>query len=745
MRPTWRTVLIAVLASVLIAPSLFAQTLTVKVQRGNVRSGPGKSYPVIGRVQKADNFPIEARQGDWFKILLETGREGWVFKSLVEVSGKRSIGVVPSGPAPSASRPYGDSWALVVGINRYRKRSLRLSYAVNDARSIVSALRKVGFSQNRITLLEDGQATGLAVRQAFDRLRLNTKPEDRVFIFFAGHGTTVDIPGGGQMGYLIPVEGTVEALLATGIPMNQVRNMARLIPAKHVFFAIDACFAGLMAARETPKRYKAETVARLTRGRLRQVLTAGDRDQRAWEEAGHGLFTRRLLEGLDGEADVSPKDGVLTAMELAAYVQGQVTAITQGKQTPIFAKMEGVGQFVFTAPGIESRRTDGPPPVPVTVKPRPLVQPPVASIPKADLYVSSDPIGARVFIDGRDTGKETPVLLEGISTGDRRVNTRKGDYMVASTTVSVRRGVINRAKLKLEVLKGRLKVVSDPLEADVFVGKERVGRTPLIASVPGGARVIRVVKPGYKKFERKMNISVRRSNRLMAVLSVAPIPPGMVKVPAGWFVMGSERGNNDEKPRRRVYLDAFYIDKYPVTNSRFRRFGRPDYDAGAKFNEARQPVVGVTWFQARDYCASVGKRLPTEAEREKAARGVDGRKYPWGNQWDGSKMIWRENSGKRTHAVDRTYNTHRSPYGAVDLVGNTWEWVADWYRKDYYRNAPNRNPKGPSLGNRRVVRGGSWGAYKNIYGKSWLRATTRNWQQAHSRYNFLSFRCAKAP
>ena len=122
MRPTWRTVLIAVLASVLIAPSLFAQTLTVKVQRGNVRSGPGKSYPVIGRVQKADNFPIEARQGDWFKILLETGREGWVFKSLVEVSGKRTIGVVPLGPTPSASRPYGDSWAIVVGINRYRNR-----------------------------------------------------------------------------------------------------------------------------------------------------------------------------------------------------------------------------------------------------------------------------------------------------------------------------------------------------------------------------------------------------------------------------------------------------------------------------------------------------------------------------------------------------------------------------------------------------------------------------------------------
>ena len=172
-----QSILIAALASVLLASSLFAQTLTVRVPKGNVRSGPATSYSVIGRVQKGDNFPIESRQGDWFKILLETGREGWVFKSLVEVSGKRTIGVVPLGPIPSASRPYGDSWAIVVGINRYRKQSLRLSYAVNDARAVVSALVKIGFSQNRITLLEDGRATGLAVRRGFDHLRLNTKPE----------------------------------------------------------------------------------------------------------------------------------------------------------------------------------------------------------------------------------------------------------------------------------------------------------------------------------------------------------------------------------------------------------------------------------------------------------------------------------------------------------------------------------------------------------------------------------------
>ena len=352
MKPFPRVAGCSILGVIFLASALFARSLTVRVGRGNVRSGPGDTHDVIGKVRRGQKFDVEARQGDWFKVLLDTGQEGWAFKSLVEVSGKRSIGVVPAGSAPSAARPCGDPWALVVGINRYRKQPLRPNYAVNDARSVVSALVKIGFPRNRITLLEDDKATGLAVRRAFDHLRLNTKPGDRVFIFFAGHGTTLDLLSGGRMGYLIPVEGTVEALLATGIPMNQVRDMARAIPAKHGFFAIDVCFSGLMAPRETPKPYRAETVSRLARGRLRQVLTAGDRDQRAREEAGHGLFTRRLLEGLDGEADASPRDGVLAAMELAAYVQGQVTAITQGKQTPIFAKREGVGQFVFTAPGI---------------------------------------------------------------------------------------------------------------------------------------------------------------------------------------------------------------------------------------------------------------------------------------------------------------------------------------------------------------------------------------------------------
>ena len=216
----------------------------------------------------------------------------------------------------------------------------------------------------------------------------------------------------------------------------------------------------------------------------------------------------------------------------------------------------------------------------------------------------------------------------------------------------------------------------------------------------------------------------------------------MVKVPAGWFIMGSDSGDNDDvKPRRRVYLDQFFIDKYPVTNSRFRRFGKSRYDDNSRFNGDRQPVVGVMWSQARDYCESVGKRLPTEAQWEKAARGVDGRKYPWGNQWDPSKVIWDKNSGAKTHPVDRTSNTHRSPYGVVDMSANVREWMRDWFKNDYYSNAPERNPEGPVSGRWRVIRGGSWRGGDPV----WFRVSARHGAGPVYVFPNLGFRCAKAP
>ncbi|MDE3089110.1 MAG: SUMF1/EgtB/PvdO family nonheme iron enzyme, partial [Chloroflexota bacterium] len=196
--------------------------------------------------------------------------------------------------------------------------------------------------------------------------------------------------------------------------------------------------------------------------------------------------------------------------------------------------------------------------------------------------------------------------------------------------------------------------------------------------------------------------------RQTRIVSDAP----MVYVPAGEFTMGS----NDydwEKPPHTVYLDGFWIDKYEVTNALYKKCvdsgtckvaDMGEYDPSGKPN---RPVVQVTWYDANTFCQWAGKRLPTEAEWEKAARGTDARTWPWGNDWNPSKLnSW--DAGPHTTTDVGTYPQGASPYGALDMAGNVWEWVADWYSSNYYANSPKNNPKGPDSGGYRVMRGGSW-------------------------------------
>ena len=197
----------------------------------------------------------------------------------------------------------------------------------------------------------------------------------------------------------------------------------------------------------------------------------------------------------------------------------------------------------------------------------------------------------------------------------------------------------------------------------------------------------------------------------------------LVYVPAGEFLMGSADGDADayshEKPQHRVTLDAYWIDKTEVTNGTYARcvqagacrapsqtssstrssyYGNPAYE--------NYPVIYVSWNDAQRYCVWAGRRLPTEAEWEKAARGADGRKYPWGNAWDAGKVNSSEAGPKDATAVG-SYPAGASPYGALDMAGNVLEWVADWYHANYYAGSPARNPTGPASGAYRVLRGGS--------------------------------------
>lgn len=239
----------------------------------------------------------------------------------------------------------------------------------------------------------------------------------------------------------------------------------------------------------------------------------------------------------------------------------------------------------------------------------------------------------------------------------------------------------------------------------------------------------------------------------------AALAAGPVFVPAGDFLMGSAGGDADavdnEKPQHTVHLDAYWIDRVEVTNAMYARcvqagacraprdsgsghrssyYGNPEY--------ANYPVVYVSWFDAQTYCQWTGGRLPTEAEWEKAARGADGRTFPWGNE---APTCNRLNYSERYSSCDGdttavgAHPSGASPYGALDMGGNVWEWVADWYDPEYYASGPPRNPSGPAKGEKVVLRGGSW-----YFGEVNARSAYRNWSFKDSVSNDFGFRCIRS-
>jgi formylglycine-generating enzyme required for sulfatase activity len=227
----------------------------------------------------------------------------------------------------------------------------------------------------------------------------------------------------------------------------------------------------------------------------------------------------------------------------------------------------------------------------------------------------------------------------------------------------------------------------------------------------------------------------------------------MVLVSAGEFTMGSREddmvASDDERPAHSVYLNAFYIDQYEVTTSRYATFFQDTKRrAPASWSEqvlkqhGRKPVVGVDWSDAGAYCAWAGKRLPTEAEWEKAARGTDRRLHPWGyaapNETLANFGRCCSFNGYGVLADVGSFEEGKSPYGAYDMAGNVWEWVSDWYDDAYYSKSQARNPKGPSGGEYRVLRGGSWGNEPAD-----IRSVNRNRLPPTTQSADIGFRCAR--
>jgi formylglycine-generating enzyme required for sulfatase activity len=229
----------------------------------------------------------------------------------------------------------------------------------------------------------------------------------------------------------------------------------------------------------------------------------------------------------------------------------------------------------------------------------------------------------------------------------------------------------------------------------------------------------------------------------------APRTPGMVYVPAGEFIMGSEHGEVDESPRHVVYTNAFFIDPYEVTNAAYDRCVkaqkcyRSTTRADLKYSAPRQPVAGVGFKDAVAYCRFAGKRLLTEAEWEKAARGTDERTYPWGNTWNHKwlNLHW-DKDGFATTATVGSFPKNISPFGAYDMAGNVWEWTSDLWHPTSYRHSPRRNPRGHKLGDadkRRVMRGGTWMYDVPFFSCTHNRSPGRPW----IRKRYVGIRCGK--
>jgi formylglycine-generating enzyme required for sulfatase activity/uncharacterized caspase-like protein len=680
-----------------------------------------------------------------------------------------------------------DRIALIIANGDFDDPKLsRLHTPTRDAEALAEVLGDPDIGDFDVTLLVDQPES--VVRRAVARFYAHRTRRDLLLLYYSGHGIR---DAHGDL-YLATQDTEMDIAGGSSLSASFVREQIDKSGSRRKVVVLDCCHSGAFAKAGIGDAVGTKD-AFAGSGYGQVILTASDALELSWEgdewlgEGRPSVFTHFLVEGMrTGAADLDA-DGRISLDELYTYAYDQILRSGQAKQTPHkFLEIEGD----------------------IYVARSPVVRP--AALPPALLAAIESPLagvrkGAVDELDrllrGRHPGLAVAArdALQRLTDDDSRQVSQAAGESLAADAASHR-----------------------PADAPVEVDPQPTGSQPsfehhsaawretlrsrwagirrfLSHSVPTWGwiaagvlitllAVIALVGQGFAPWARPS--STMRPATLIpgAAPTEAPIPSPtwspdasrgdtwirpadeavMVYVPAGEFLMGSiendEYARDNELPQHTVTLDAFWIDKYEVTNAQYAAFLNAEgnqEEGGVTWLDAEDedvwiherdgvweadsgyadhPVVGVSWYGARAYAAWVGGRLPTEAEWEKAARGTEGQRYPWGNEQPTRDLSNFSGNVGGTTPVGSYSPAGDSPYGCADMAGNVWEWVHDWYDEDYYSVSPGSNPQGPASGTYRVLRGG---AFFNF--PSDVRCAFRSWGGPGFRRNHVGFRVVVSP
>lgn len=397
---------------------------------------------------------------------------------------ERKRGIVIEGEADDArnaliSSLYDNSYAILVGINKYSDEKInRLDYACADAKALKDLLtEKFSFPEKNVQLLLDDKATLKNIKDAIGKL-YGAEENSRVIFFFAGHGETVTLRGGGEMGFLLPYDGNVSndgTLYSSCLPMSDMKSMSTFVPSKHALFLIDACYGGLSASTRALSRETKLFLDKITKATARQIITAGGKGEQVVEkpEWGHSAFTKCILEGLGKRLADMDGDNLVTATELAGYLRKQVTANADNHQTPVYSSFTpDEGEFVFVLDAVDA---------PISIN------------------INTSVNGAQVFVNNEKKGDtESNSLAISLKRGKQTLLVSKEGYKNEQRVIDVREEnpPIN---IDLKPIVGILELNSEPSGASVSIDGKQAGKTPMkVSNLLYGPHKVNLAMKDYK-------------------------------------------------------------------------------------------------------------------------------------------------------------------------------------------------------------------------------------------------------